>query len=67
MHYIPGIDSSLDLDEEQTISNLLKLGMLSLVETHCEAILSELLDMSPFDLYKNLSSPNKIQASGTID
>lgn len=57
MQYIPGIDSSLDLDEEQTISNLLKLGMLSLVETHCEAILSELLDMSPFDLYKNLSMP----------
>ncbi len=55
MHYIPGKSSPLDLDEEQTISNLLKLGMLSLVETQCETILSELLDMSPFDLYKNLS------------
>lgn len=57
MNYIPGIDSPMDLDEEQTISNLLKLGMQSLVETHCETILSELLDMSPFDLYKHLSTP----------
>lgn len=62
MRYIPLIDSPLDLDEEQTISNLLKLGMQSLVETHCETILSQLLDMSPFDLYKNLNMPvnNKI-------
>lgn len=57
MYYIPQIDYLINLDEEQTISNLLQLGMQSLVETHCETILSELLDMSPFDLYKHLSTP----------
>lgn len=57
MRYIPGIDYSLDLDEGQTISNLLKLGMQSLVETQCETILNELLDKTPFELYKNLNIP----------
>ena len=56
MLYIPGVDSLLELDEDLTISNLLKLGMQSLVEAQCEAVLSELLNISPFDLYKNLDT-----------
>lgn len=56
MLYIPGVDSLLELDEDLTISNLLKLGMQSLVEAQCEAVLSELLNVSPFDLYKNLDT-----------
>lgn len=57
MKYIPTVDSQFELDDEQTISNLLKLGMQSLVETQCETILSELLNLSPFDLYKYLNMP----------